>query len=656
MKNLIQSIKNLQLKFSVCTLGLVFVFLISSANKTDSASTRIEIGNLILEGVPTISQEIKDKFAQYSNIRGASFTDWGPNGEGILITTRFGETSQIHLVEKPGGARKQITFFNEPVYGANMSPNESLNSFLFSKDVGGGENYQIFHYNFEENKYQMITDGNSRNGSSRWSNEGNKFVYRSNKRNGRDNDLYIVEVANPKNERMVFEAKGSWSAGDWSPDDKYLLISNYKSINESYYYVLNVETGAVDQVNQSEKEISYGAAKFSKDGKGIYYVSDEDEEFRKLRYYDLKTKKSEILAKDIAWNVGRIELSQDGSKMLFSVNEDGLGKIYLMDTKTRSIKKLAGLPVGQLFGFTFHQDGNRIALNINSPQSPSDAYIYYLDTEDIERWTFSEVGGLNTDEFVIPELVHFTSFDNTEIPAFYYKPKKSDKKSPVLVHIHGGPESQYRPYFNSMMQYLVKENNIAVIAPNVRGSAGYGKSYLKLDNGFKRENSVKDIGALLDWIAQQPELDANRVAVSGGSYGGYMSLACMTHFNDRFKVGIDFVGISNFVTFLKNTKSYRRDLRRAEYGDERDPEMNEFLQKISPSNNVQKITKPMFIVQGLNDPRVPVGEAEQIVDALKKNNNEVWYLLAKDEGHGFKKKKNRDYYHHAFIMFLEKYL
>ena len=277
------------------------------------------------------------------------------------------------------------------------------------------------------------------------------------------------------------------------------------------------------------------------------------------------------------------------------------------------------------------------------------------------RWTSSEVGGLNTSTFVTPELIEYETFDLVDgkprkIPAFYFKPEKSNGPMPVLISIHGGPESQYRPFFRSTLQYYLNELGIAVLAPNVRGSNGYGKTYLQLDNGGKREDTVKDIGKLLDWIAQQPELDSGRVGVMGGSYGGYMVLAAMIQFNDRLRAGIDVVGISNFVTFLENTKAYRRDLRRAEYGDERDPEMRAFLNKISPTTNAHKIARPMFIAQGLNDPRVPASESEQMVKVIRENGGAVWYMLAKDEGHGFRKKTNRNFYSNVVALFLQTFL
>jgi len=324
-------------------------------------------------------------------------------------------------------------------------------------------------------------------------------------------------------------------------------------------------------------------------------------------------------------------------------------------------RQVPGIPVGQVYGLLFHPDGDRLALGINTARAPGDIYVLTLKDNSLERWTFSEVGGLNSGAFVTPELILYETFDMVDgkprmIPSFYFKPAGGNGPYPVLVTIHGGPEGQYLPYFSSTTQYYVNELGIAVLAPNVRGSSGYGKSYLLLDNGYNREATVQDIGKLLDWIDRQPELDSSRIAVIGGSYGGYMVLSTMTHYNDRLACGIEIVGISNFVTFLENTMEYRRDLRRQEYGDERNQDMREFLLKISPTTNAHKITRPMLIAQGLNDPRVPASESEQIVSVIRKNGGTVWYLLAKDEGHGFRKKSNRDYFDNAVALFLEEYL
>ncbi|MEM8963404.1 MAG: prolyl oligopeptidase family serine peptidase, partial [Acidobacteriota bacterium] len=365
-----------------------------------------------------------------------------------------------------------------------------------------------------------------------------------------------------------------------------------------------------------------------------------------------------MLTGDVPWDVEGITLSHDGTMLAYLINEDGIDRLRLLDLETMRERPLPELPIGLMGGLTFTRDDKRLALSLETPVNPADVFVVDLEASELQRWTQSETGGLDASQFVTAELVRYPTFDQVDgeprtIPAFYYKPK-GPGPYPVLIDIHGGPEGQERPGFNPTLQYVVNQLGAAVLAPNVRGSAGYGKSYLKLDNGYLREDSVKDIGALLDWIEARPELDANRVVVFGGSYGGYMVLASMTHYNDRLRGGIDVVGISNFVTFLENTQDYRRDLRRVEYGDERDPKMREFLIEISPTTNATKITKPLFIVQGLNDPRVPASESEQMVDVIRKAGGDVWYLLAKDEGHGFRKKGNRDYYRASVMLFLER--
>ncbi|RMD86575.1 MAG: S9 family peptidase, partial [Calditrichaeota bacterium] len=574
--------------------------------------------------------------------------------------TRFGETNQIHWVKMPGGARYQLTFFDEPVSGAKMNPDPQTPGFIFGKDVGGSEFYQLFFFNLASGEYRMLTDGKSRNGASVWANQGNRFAFYTTKRNGRDWDIYVGSIKQPEDLQPVLESSGSWIPVEWSPDDARLLVRKYVSINESYYYILDLNTRKLTQVNPTSEKIGYGSAKWAHDGKGLYLTSDEGSEFRQLKYYDLATQKSTVLSGHIPWDVNAFDLSRDGKYLAFVTNEDGISKLHLLDLKTKKEIPLPEIPLGQIYGLKFNPDGTKLGMVLNTPKSPGDVYVLEMANNKLIRWTYSEVGGLRTENFIEPTLIHYETFDKVNgkprmIPAFYYKPRGKGP-FPVLIYIHGGPEGQYRPFFNSTFQYYLNEMGIAVIAPNVRGSAGYGKSYLLLDNGYKREDSVKDIGKLLDWIEQQPELDASRVGVIGGSYGGYMVLATMFHYNDRLKAGVEIVGISNFVTFLEHTKDYRRNLRRVEYGDERDPKMREFLIKISPTTNAHKITKPMFIAQGLNDPRVPASESEQIVKAIRKNGGTAWYMLAKDEGHGFRKKSNRDYYTHAVVLFLERYL
>lgn len=624
-------------------------------------SGRIEVGNLVMENLPPIPESLKERLSQYQNVRSAGIHDWLPGG-GMLISTRFGETSQLHRVKVPGGTREQLTFFDEPVRDATVCPDSKNPVIVFTKDIGGNEYYQLFSMNLTDGSILMITDGKSRNGSPCWSKDGQFLAYQSTKRNGTDYDIYLAPVHNLGNSRIIAEMQGYWEPLSWSPNNREIILHNYLSINESALHILDVETGKLTQINPSPEKIAYGTALWSPLGDQIFYTSDQNSEFQLLRSYDVRTGKTATLTPHIKWNVSGFTVSDDGMLLAWVTNEDGLDKLSVRNIKTGSRLNVPRLPVGLIGGLKFSKDGTELAINLNTSQNPTDVYTIRLTGAVLTRWTSSEVGGLNTDKFVIPELIHYTTFDSLangkprKIPAFYYKGKTNDAKAPVIIYIHGGPESQFRPSFSSTFQYITNELGASILAPNVRGSAGYGKSYLLLDNGYLRENSVFDIGALLDWIKEQPELDENRVAVWGGSYGGYMVLASLTHYNDRLSGGVNNVGISNFVTFLTNTKSYRRDLRRAEYGDERDPEMNTFLQSISPTNNAHKISTPLFIVQGLNDPRVPASEAEQILDAVKANNTEVWYLLAKDEGHGFSKKSNRDFYTQSMMLFFEKHL
>jgi len=644
-------------------LVLTAVLLLSAWGGTGAASdavARVERGNLVIEGIPEVPERVIERMRPYQSIRSASFQGWDPAGKGILIATRFSETSQIHQVAEPGGARSQITFFDEPIASAVPGPNAEVHGFIFPKDVGGGEFYQLFFHDSGTGRDVMLTDGASRNGGAVWSNGGRRFAFYTTRRNGRDWDIHLADIREPGRSTALVEREGAWIAVDWSPDDTKLLVMKLVSANENYLHVVDVATGELTQVNPTGEKVSYGEALFSRDGKGIWLTSDQGSEFKRLQYFDLATKGIRVVTGDTPWDVSDFSLSKDGRRLAWVVNEDGIAKLHVMDPASGREETLPRMPIGEITGLAFDERGDRLGMTLNTPQTPGDVYSVDFASSGLTRWTASEVGGLDAARFVTPELVHYPTFDAVdgkarEIPAFYYKPEGKGP-FPVIVSIHGGPEGQARPFFSSTIQYWVNELGVAVITPNVRGSSGYGKSYLRLDNGFDRESSVKDIGTLLDWVATRPELDKDRTAVYGGSYGGYMVLASMVHFNDRLRAGVDIVGISNFLSFLRNTKDYRRDLRRVEYGDERDIEMSAFLDRISPANNAKKITRPMFIAQGLNDPRVPVGESEQMVEVIRSNGGTVWYLLAKDEGHGFRKKGNNDFYQAAVSLFLERYL
>jgi dipeptidyl aminopeptidase/acylaminoacyl peptidase len=403
--------------------------------------------------------------------------------------------------------------------------------------------------------------------------------------------------------------------------------------------------------------VAYFGGRFAPDGKSVFVVTDKDSEWRRLARVDVATGAHRFLTSHVSWDVQSFDLSPDGKTIAFETNEDGASVLRLADAATGREKAAPKLPLGVLSGLEWHPDGSVLGFTLSSARSPADVYSWAPGTGTLERWTESETGGLNAATFVEPELVRWKSFDGRMISGFLYKPPATFAgKRPVVVEIHGGPESQVRPSFLGRTNFWLNELGVARLYPNVRGSAGYGKTFLKLDNGMRREDSVKDVGALLDWIGTRPDLDGARVMVTGGSYGGYMTLASATHFDDRLRCSLSVVGISNFVTFLERTEAYRRDLRRVEYGDERDAAMRGYLERTAPLNNVGKITKPIFVVQGQNDPRVPWTESEQMVAALKKDGRPVWYLLAKDEGHGFVKRKNQDFQLYATVAFVRRYL
>lgn len=620
---------------------------------------RRETGSLILEGVPEIPEALVERMRQYRNTRGAAVGGWLPDGSGVVITTRFAETAQLHVVRQPMGARRQLTFFTEPVRGAAVHPERQ--ELLFLKDRGGDEFAQIHRFDLATGTSEALTSGRYIHRAVTWDRAGGRFAYLTNRRTGRDWEVMVADAADPSSARVLVAEPGFWIPGEFSPDDRRLLVYRAVSADESELHIVDLETGERRRVSpRVGVTASIGSAAWAEDGRHVWVVSNEDDEFDRLAWLDPETGAREVLTKDLPGDVEGLAITRRGDRLAFAVNVDGLSSAYLMDAATRNRRELAALPVGLVGGLDFDPAGERLAMTVNTPRSPSDVYVVDVAGGGVERWTESEIGGLNPEGFVEPELIRYPTFDEVggrprEIPAFLYLPP-GPGPHPVVIDIHGGPEAQARPSFSSTIQYLVQEMGIAVLEPNVRGSSGYGRTYLNLDNGRLREDAVRDIGALLDWIAAREDLDASRVAVTGGSYGGYMVYASMVHHGDRLRCGVSVVGISSFLTFLESTEAYRRDLRRVEYGDERDPEMRAFLERISPLTHAARIRRPMLIAQGANDPRVPASEAEQMRDTIRAQGGEVWYFLAKDEGHGFAKKPNADAFVQVQALFLERYL
>ncbi len=615
--------------------------------------------NLIVENIPAIPKSLSEKIKKYSESRGANFTSIHPNGKEVIMVTRFASTNQLHQLAKPMGARKQLTFFDEPVNFASFEPTKG-SYLIYSKDIGGNEFGQLFRLDLDTKSSTLLTDGGrSQNGGVTWKKDGSGFYFSSTKRNGGDRDIYYMNPMKPQEVQLVLQVEGGgWGINDISEDGTKLIIGEYVSANESHLYLFDTVSKKLEPItNRKDKKIVQGSAKFSKNPDEIWFVTDRDNEFDRLAMMNLKTKKIQYFTSDIPWEVSDYALSKDHAKIVFETNESGLHKLYLMDTATKKYNEIKGLPIGLINNFEFTEDGKSLFFSQSTYDSSADIYRLDLASNQIERWTDSEQGEMQKADMSEPKLISWNSFDNMKITGFYYPAsKKFTGKRPVLINIHGGPEGQSMASSLGSNNYYTNGMGVALIYPNVRGSSGFGKTYIASDNGFNRMNSVKDIGALLDWIAKQPELDKDRIMIMGGSYGGFMTLATAYEYADKIRCSVDIVGISDFNTFLKNTEEYRRDLRRVEYGDERDPKMSAFFTKIAPLNNTDKIKKPMFIIQGTNDPRVPVTEATQMRDKLKAQGNTVWYLEAKNEGHGFRKKENIDYHRLAVIRFMEEYL
>ncbi|MGO9949093.1 MAG: S9 family peptidase [Steroidobacteraceae bacterium] len=629
-----------------------------SAHVAAAALARVERGNLTFENIPEAPADLAEKLDGYLNARQATPLGWSPKGQ-LLIATRFGDVDQLHLVEQAGGARRQLTFLRDPITSAAFSPDPGRAAYVYLKDAGGNENSQLYYQRLDEPNPKLLTDGKSMNGAPVWSNMGREVAFFSTARDGVSYDIDIVDPESGALPRLVIagDSSAAWSVLDWSPDDAKLLVRKFISISESYLYVVDVNSGQKREVDPSASKVGIAGAKFSRDGQGVYLISDREGEFATLRYVNLFNNEKTRISGQIPWDIEELAVSRDGHYLAYVSNEAGLSKLNLVDLRThQDLTPPRFHTPGIVDSLSFDLEGNRLAFGFAAANQPKDAYVLDVAGNRVEAWTRSEAGPVDLAKFVIPRLTEFPTFDRTDgkprqIPLYVYQPANGGPH-PVLIVLHGGPESQFRPGFDPWIEYLVNELGFAVLAPNVRGSSGYGREYLALDNGVLREDAVKDIGALIVWIGLQSAFDAKHVVVAGGSYGGYLALATLVNYSDRLRGGVDAAGIADFVSFLTNTAPYRQNLRRAEYGDERDPEMRSFLRRISPLTNAERITRPLLVVQGKNDPRVPVSEAEAIVNTVRAKGGEVWYLLAADEGHGYRKKQNRDAYYRTFAQFL----
>lgn len=624
-----------------------------SADKTSNAIAAKPTA-LVADQVPEIPMSIVEKTRPYMEFRTAGFVGWDPKTKAMLVRTRFADTSQLHRVAAPRREREQLTFGNEPARAASYAPDGS--ALLFQKDTGGNEVNQIFV--LRDGVPEMLTDGKSRNSLGPWSSKGSLLAFGSNKRTGLYNDIYLMNPAKPDSAIMlVASTGGGWFPIDFSPDDKHLLVFNYVSITDNQLYLIDIANGTSRKLTNSSNPVAYNGLQFAPDGR-LWAASDDGSDVQRLGTVNIETAIFEPVIDEKVWDISDFDISKDGRWIAYEVNQAGRSVLKIYNMQSGDVRTVSDLGPGVIGGLQFAPWGE-LGFTFNANQGGSDSYSLDPETLAITRWTKSETGGLDAANNVAPELVEITSFDGEKMSGFLYRPDpdRHKGKRPLIINIHGGPEGQATPRFLGRNNYLINELGVAIFYPNVRGSTGFGKRFVALDNGpFRREDSVQDIGAFLSHLRKDKRIDRRRIAVTGGSYGGYMTLASMLRYGDKLKAGLEVVGISNFVTFLENTQPYRRDLRRVEYGDERIPEQRAKLEEISPLRGANEIDIPLMVVTGANDPRVPASEADQIVAAVRANDRPAWHLLAENEGHGFRKKANADYQFWASLLFWQKYL
>ena len=597
--------------------------------------------------------------SRYLNVRSAYGSSFAPDGTLAFLMNTTG-VAQLWSLAEPRGWPEQQTFYDDTVSFVDYSPERQ--ELVFGMDEGGNERAQLYRLDADGRVHELTGMPDAKHRWGGWSPDGERFAFASNRRDEAVFDIYVQDRdATGDEAELVWEGDGWLSVGGFSPDGKHLLVSEAHSSFDQDIYMLDIDSEDLSHLTPHEGKVRYTSASWGPEGDAVYLVTDAESDTLELARLSVDGD-LDIVRSDDQWNIDGVALDKDSGRLVYSRNVDGYNELTvgeLTGPTTIETFPTPDLPGGLAGGVSWGPDAERFAVSVTGRTVNTNVFVVEAETGESEQWTAASTAGIPRETFIEPEVVRFDSFDGREIPALFSLPADAartaaaDSDTPVIVDIHGGPESQRRPSFSGLTQYFLSRG-YAVFEPNVRGSTGYGKAYTHLDDVEKRLDSVKDLQAGVDWLHDHPAVDPGRVVAMGGSYGGFMVLAALTEYPDLWAAGVDVVGIANFVTFLENTGSWRRELREAEYGS-LDTD-REFLESISPINNVDRIDAPLFVLHGANDPRVPVGEAEQIAEQAAEQGVPVEKLVFDDEGHGISKRENRIEAYTAVVEFLDEHV
>jgi dipeptidyl aminopeptidase/acylaminoacyl peptidase len=630
----------------VLRMFLIAILIVSLFCPASIAAVRSPLGD---------DSELELSVARMAKVGSAGSPSFSPDGSRIAFVTNISGLPQVWTMPTAGGYPSLVTSFDDPVGFVTWSPDGQW--LAFNVAPGGGFNEQIYVVRPNGTELRRLTDGGKAgNFLGDWSPDGHLIAFSSNQRDPSARDSYVIDVATGQS-RMVAQNRGIGSIDDISRDGKYAIINRLVNRGDNNLYLVSLADSKETLLTPHDGPGEFDGISFSREGRSIYLVSNKDRDLTALARVRLNQNGEpgpiEVLAARNDGELGSAVMNEQGTSIALVWNIAGRSELNFYDIATGKMVPGPKLPSEIVGGLDFSDDGRRLAMAISGASSPADIWVLDISSKQLTQLTQSPHAGVDLSKLVRPELVRYKAHDGLELSGWLYRPKGMTAAGPIVLSFHGGPEGQERPGFNGMYQALVARG-IAVFAPNVRGSSGFGKKFVNLDNGALRENGVKDIRASVDYVVSAGVADPKRIGIVGGSYGGYMVMAGLTEYPDMFAAGADLFGVVNFETFFKNTQPWMAAISKIEYGDpDKEADM---LRRLSPLTRIDRVKAPTIVLHGANDTNVPVIEAEQVVENLKKRNVPVEYVLFPDEGHGWRKTPNRIRSTVSIVKFFEKYL